>query len=412
MTLIVDIASATRRLVADDFRRWAETRTVFLSSEMRGLSSLRAQVAGALRDAGFSVVFEDLGGRDEDAERAYLDGVARADIYVGILADRYGTMLPSGRSPTHEEYLEARRLGKRISFWLTRDASGRQGNAVDFAQEVQAFHTTGQFADVNDLVRRVLQWLAEIAADDEAPWIKVGDACMRADVIRDEGSEITLEAEVRDLVVARYLEGLRDDRWGHSPEIPIALAHRAGTGRVTRVVSEMRSASVRHVELSADIRWGEGRGSTMDAGTAGLSPDDLTEAGLRAGLLGQPLPAALGSMEFMVDATDPLLDLPAGLPPAAEEAVGGLLISERLLISGKAAYVSRFALGPAHLGHRRAELVYGDPRRYTNVEPGERHIEGMRGEPSGVWSRGVRADRQSAGDLHPVARPLAHQGQP
>ncbi len=48
--------------------------------------------------------------------------------------------------PTHEEYREARRLGKRISFWLQRDASNRQGNAVDFAQEVQTFHTTGQFA--------------------------------------------------------------------------------------------------------------------------------------------------------------------------------------------------------------------------------------------------------------------------
>ncbi|HEX4116043.1 MAG TPA: DUF4062 domain-containing protein [Solirubrobacteraceae bacterium] len=123
MTLIVDTASAARRLVAEEFRRWAETRTIFLSSEMRELSALRGRIAGALREAGFSVViFEDLGGRDEDAKRAYLDGVARSDVYVGVLADRYGTMLPSGRSPTHEEYLEARRLGKRISFWLAREA--------------------------------------------------------------------------------------------------------------------------------------------------------------------------------------------------------------------------------------------------------------------------------------------------
>jgi hypothetical protein len=379
MTLIVDTASASRRIVADDFRRWAESRTIFLSSEMRELNSLRARVAGALRNAGFSVVtFEDLGGRDEDAERAYLDGVARSDIYVGVLADRYGTMLASGRSPTHEEYLEARRLGKRISFWLAQDASVRQGNAVDFAQEIQAFHTTGQFADADDLVERLLQRLAEITADDEAPWIKVGDACLRADVIRDEGSGITLDAEVHDLLVARYLEGLRADQWGRSPDVPIALADRAGTGRIIRVISETRSASVRHVELSADVQWGEGRGSGMDAGTTGFSPDDLTEAGLRAGLLGEPLPTALGSMQFLVDASDPLLDLPTGLPPAAEQAVAHLLISARLLASGKAAYISRFALGPAHLDQQRVELIYGDPRRYTNVEPGERHIEGAR----------------------------------
>jgi hypothetical protein len=381
--LIIDTTSATRRLGAEDFRRWAETRTVFLSSEMRDLGPLRARVAEALRDAGFSVVvFEDLGGRDEDAERAYLDGVARSDIYVGILADRYGTMLPSGRSPTHEEYLEARQRGKRISFWLAGDASGRQGNAMDFAQEIQTFHTTGQFSDVDDLARRLLQRLAEIAADDEAPWIKVGDACIRADAIRDEGKTMVVGAEVRDASVAGYLEGLRAGQWGRSSEVAIALAHRAGAGCVTNVVSEMRSASVRHLEITADVSWGEGRGGSMDAGTAGLSPDDLTEAGLRAGLLGEPLPSGLGPMDFMVDATDPLVELPTGLPPAAEEAVGGLLISERLLASGKAAYISRFALGPDHLGHRRVELTYGDPRRYTNVEPGERHIEGMRAATS------------------------------
>ena len=167
MTLIVDIASAARRLAAAEFQRWAETRTIFLSSEMQDLGALRARVAGALRDAGFSVVvFEDLGGRDEDAERAYLDGVARCDVDVGVLAHRYGTMLPSGRSPTHEEYLAATRLGKRVSFWLAADASGRQGNAVDFAQEVQAFHTTGQFADTEDLIGRLLQRLSEIAAEE------------------------------------------------------------------------------------------------------------------------------------------------------------------------------------------------------------------------------------------------------
>jgi hypothetical protein len=132
--MFVDTASVQRRLDPDAFARWAATRTVFLPSEMRELGELRRTVASALRDAGFSVVvFEDLGGHDEDAQRAYLDGVARSDIYVGVVADRYGTMLATGRSPTREEYLQARRRGKRISVWLQRDASGRQGHAADFA---------------------------------------------------------------------------------------------------------------------------------------------------------------------------------------------------------------------------------------------------------------------------------------
>ena len=68
MPLIVDSASAVRRLRPEEFSRWAATHTLFLSSEMRNLGPLRVVVGAALRDAGLSVVmFEDLGGRDEDA---------------------------------------------------------------------------------------------------------------------------------------------------------------------------------------------------------------------------------------------------------------------------------------------------------------------------------------------------------
>jgi hypothetical protein len=381
MSLIVDTASAGRRLAAPEFRQWAESRTIFVSSEMRQLADLRRHVGGVLRQAGFSVVmFEDLGGRDEDAKRAYLDGVARSDIYLGILGDRYGTMLPSGRSPTHEEYREARRRGKRITFWLGADGSRRQGDAMDFMQEVQTFHTTGQFRDAEDLGPRVLQRLAEIAAEDESPWVKLGDACFRARVVRDEGRGVVIGAEVRDGAVTRYLEGLRGDQWGRSAEVQIALVDRAGEATVAQVVSERRSSSVRAIEITADVRWSDGRGGSMDSGAGGLSPDDITEAGLRAGLLGEPLPAALGPMSFMVDDADPLAEMPAGLPAAAEEAIAGLLIAQRLLGSGKASAIEHVAVGPTHLGQRHLELVYVEPRRYTNVEPVVRRIYGMRAD--------------------------------
>ena len=77
MALIVGTTAASRRVAPDEFARWSSTRTLFLSIEMRELAGLRETVANALRQAGFSVVmFENLGGRDENAERAYLDDVA------------------------------------------------------------------------------------------------------------------------------------------------------------------------------------------------------------------------------------------------------------------------------------------------------------------------------------------------
>jgi hypothetical protein len=379
--ILVDTASAVRRLERDAFARWAATRTVFLSSEMRELGELRRTVARALRDAGFSVVvFEDLGGRDEDAEHAYLDGVARSDIYVGVVADRYGTMLATGRSPTHEEYLEARRRGKRISVWLQRDAGGRQGNAADFAQEVQAFHTTGQFTDAEDLSGRLLQRLAEIAADDEAPWVKIGDVLMRASRIRDEGAAIVVITEVRDPAIVHALEGMRPDEFHRGDPVPIVTARRAGEGRVTAVVTETQAAAVHAVELTADVVWADGRPDSMEASFSGFSPDDQTEIGLRAGLLGEPLPAQLDrSFGSMIDTHDPLAELDRlGLPPSTEESIARLLVVERLLGRRRASRLTQFALGPDHLGERRVEIEYIEPQRYTNESPQTRRIEGTR----------------------------------
>jgi hypothetical protein len=379
--LLVDTASVVRRLDPGAFARWAATRTVFLSSEMRELGELRRTVAGALRDAGFSVVvFEDLGGRDEDAEHAYLDGVARSDIYVGVVADRYGTMLATGRSSTHEEYLEARRRGKRISVWLQREASGRQGHAADFAQEVQAFHTTGRFTDADDLAGRLLQRLAEIAADDEAPWVKIGDVLMRASRIRDEGTAIVLSAQVRDPAIVHAIEGMRPDEFHRGQPVPIVTARRAGEGSVTAVITETQAASVHEVELTADVAWADGRPNSMEASFSGFSPDDQTEIGLRAGLLGEPIPTQLDrNFGSMIDTQDPLAGLDGlGLPPSAEEPVARLLVVERLLGRGSGSRLTHFALGPPHFGQRRLEVEYVGPQRYANDAPQTRRIEGTR----------------------------------
>jgi hypothetical protein len=101
---------------------------------------------------------------------------------------------------------------------------------------------------------------------------------------------------------------------------------------------------------------------------------------VEAGLLAERLPQQFdGVFASMIDALDPLAPLDGlVLTPATEEAIGALLMSERLLAPGKASHIDRFALGPPHLGQRRVELIYTEPRRYSNQEPGVRQIEGVR----------------------------------
>jgi hypothetical protein len=209
-----------------------------------------------------------------------------------------------------------------------------------------------------------------------SPVLQVGDAVFRADAIRDSGATIEIEASVRDQAVARYLEGLRGDSWGRAQEVVVTTSDRSGQAQVAEVLSEARSQSVRRMTVRADVDWA-GRGSSMDAGTQGLSPDDLTEAGLRAGLFGEPLPQELGMLDFMADQSDPLAELAGqALAEGSVEPIARLLMVERLVGAGKAGTVDSFEIGPVYDGRRRVALTYTEPRRYSNVEPGERSIEG------------------------------------
>jgi len=190
-TLVVDRMSSARRLTDEELRAWAQTQAVFISSVMTELATERRLLASMITKPGATpVLFEDFGGRDQDAQEAYLSGVARCDIYLGVVADRYGAITPTGRSATHQEYREAVRLDKRISVWVRDQSANRQGDARDFVDEVRVFHTSGSFTDPEDLVRRVRARLVEVAAEDLAPWVKLGAVVFRADRITDRGSQV------------------------------------------------------------------------------------------------------------------------------------------------------------------------------------------------------------------------------
>lgn len=381
MALLIDGASAARQLDEIEFRTWCDGRGVFISSVMDELATERRELAEALRELGLRpVLFEDLGGRDETAQQAYLAGVAQAEVYVGIIAERYGTMQTSGRSPTHEEYREAGELGRRISVWSREPSERRQGDARDFLSEVQVFHTTGRFTDATDLVAGVEARLREIAADDEAPWVKIGSAIVRAGRIRDDGSTATLGTTVRDASVARYLEGLRPGQWGRSEGVALTTADFSRPVRIENVTSETRARSARSIEVEASFDQGRQAGS-MAIGMANYSAEDLAAIGFESGLLGTSLPGELQGPTYGIslDVSDPLQDLMShNLPEDAVAGIAVLLIVERLVGSGLASHVDRFEMGPEHAGRRRIRVTYTEAPRYVNQAPVSRTVEGAR----------------------------------
>jgi hypothetical protein len=276
------------------------------------------------------------------------------------------------------------------------------------------FHTTGQYRDASDLVGRLRERLREIAADDESPWIKVGDAVIRANWIRDAGDSLALEADVRDAEVAAYLESLRTDQWGRSSSLSIATAHRAGEARVTAVVSEARAVSLRKVTTEANVHWADGRADSMATSYNGVSAEDLAEYRVRQGLVGELPPDRLQTLHAwnpLGEVRDPLAPL-SGMPLShgATEAIARILVVEDLLGTNAASHVTHFALGPTYQGRRQLELTYRDPERYG---PGAKRPNHRR-QPTGPVDRAIGAsiaDRARAA-ARPRNRRSPHSAQP
>jgi hypothetical protein len=381
VTLIVDRSQNAPALDDGALRAWAAGRTVFVSSEMRELRDARRALASALSDVGLNVVmFEDLGGREDDAQTAYLDGVARSDIYLGVIADRYGTMLPSGRSPTHEEYREARRRGLRIATWVAADGSGRQGDARDFVAELQQFHTTGGYTDAASLTSSVVDRLREIGAEEDVPWVKLGQVVFRASSIEDDGRRLTITMQSRDRQVLQALQSMRPQPMRSASQLPVTFGYTSGTAQVTEVSAQSSSASLTQLRILADVQWPDGRRPTLATNINGVSFEEQTEAGLTAGLFGTPLPQQLGMLARSVEISDPLAELdPLGLPHSVYEPVARLLITERLITVGAVGHVE-VAVGPPRAGRRSISAAWQDPSGYSNEEPARREISGERSE--------------------------------
>ena len=382
MALIIDSTAAHRAVPDDEFRLWASELTLFLSSVMGELAAERKHVVAVLEEAGFNVRwFEGFGGTDDPPDRAYLTEVAASDIYIGVVADDYGAMQRSGYSATHEEYLEARRTGRRVSFWVRADAGNRDGHARKFVSEVYVFNTAGRWTSADDLASGILNRLKQMAAEDLSPWVKVGDTVFRATEIVEAGGQLVISARIRAQNVMNSLRGYApEDRWGLNSEVPITYGNRSGKGRVVAFEVQTQAAATQTATLSLKVEWAGGREDGR-MGINGMDADDVTEAGIRAGYLHEPLPQPLRGlgMGSLADTTDPLTQL-AGiqLPEGALTSIARLLAVEHLVGNRKVAAVEEFMLGPASGGRRRLRIAWRDPKVYANVEPARREVEGDR----------------------------------
>lgn len=349
------------------------TQRVFISSVMADLQDERRAVAAALVTLGAKPVwFEAFGGRDDDPEGAYLSEVASSTIYVGILGRRYGKLLASRRSASHEEYREAERRGLRISVW-TIASQDWDGDQQSFVDEVRTFHTTGSIVSPEHLADGVVERLRRIAAEELSPWCKLGPALFRARRIQMTSKGLEVETHVRDDEVAAFLESLRPTGWG-TRDIRFTDPAHSLLVRVDEVEATATSARGRDLVLHMQEQQGAADaflGTSYEVGGRFYSHDDLVELALREHLLGERNPVEHSFLTL----PHPLRALPDDLSEEIIRPIARLLLTEALVGSGYANRVTEFRLGIPLGGIRHMVLEWEEAGRFRSP-PERRRIEG------------------------------------
>ena len=374
--LIIDRAGAAEIPSLEAVREWGHGKRAFVSSVMAELPNERQAAATASRALNVTpVMFELFGGRDADPEDAHLGEVESSDIYIGILGRRYGKPLPSRYSATHGEYLHAEKSGLRIAAWCMR-VEDREGHEQSFLDEIRTFHVVPEATSPEDLRAQVEDRLKAIAAEDLAPWCKLGNIVFRAAEVSDSGREIHVKARVRSDEVAHALEALRPERIGSSGDARFTWAGRSRFVRVAAIKSTTTSARAKVFAMTLEAR-DEQRDHLLEVSVSGYSADDLTEAALRSVLFGERHPLADQHMSFLAEMRDPLAALrAAGVADEITRPLAELLIADELIGSGRAARLTAFTLGASIRGARRLAIGWEPPRRYSNERSTARAIEG------------------------------------
>ena len=373
-TLLIDRAAAAEVPREESVREWARDKRAFISSVMEELRDERAAAADGVRSLGARpVMFEEFGGRDAEPQDAYLGEVETSQIYVGILGRRYGRPLPTRFSATHAEFRHAEQRGLRVAVWAL-DTPEREGPQQAFLDEVRAFHVAPAFRSPEDLHRQVGERLRGIAAEDLAPWTKLGRILFRASEVTHDGNQIMVTARVQGDDVAHTLETLAPDNFGFQGQGQhrFTWSGRCRQVRVANVRTTTTTARSRLMHLQLEVVEGH-RDHLLEVAFNGLRPDDLTDVALRAALFGEPNPLATQHMDFMPEMADPLQPLrDARVPDEIVRALTEVMIVDELVGSGRAARVTTFRLGASVGGLRRLEFAWEPPRRFTNQRPKRR----------------------------------------
>jgi hypothetical protein len=256
---------------------------VFISSIQSGFEDVRAGARAGVENFGHRAVMAEMtGAAAASPQRALLDRVVAADIFLLLVGPRYGTRQASGLSATEEEFEEARRQGKPIL--VLRQDGELEPEQQEFLQRATGGWEGGilydRFHDANDVglaVVRALRSLQERGARAELEPTAIARAQELATSSRREGyghGGASARVVLVPLLGQRLLDAVALDE----PALPDELA---GSARAARLVSQSQGIDTRVTAAGITLTVGERHsgGLTISIGANGEIVAEASVAG-------------------------------------------------------------------------------------------------------------------------------------
>tara|TARA_R110002167_G_scaffold301029_1_gene505300 strand:- start:2243 stop:3262 length:1020 start_codon:yes stop_codon:yes gene_type:complete len=164
-------------------------KSVFISSTYEDLKDYRVKIWELLESYNVHVNgMEKFGARKESPLDTCLKEVARSDIYIGIIAQRFGSIEPkSGKSYTQLEYEKAAELDKEVLIYFLDEENSKvnlkyvdfdekREKLVEFKKSLKEKHTIDTFHNPNDLDKKLTRLFDELLKKKEISTSKVEGA--------------------------------------------------------------------------------------------------------------------------------------------------------------------------------------------------------------------------------------------
>lgn len=168
-------------------------------------------------------VFEiDAPATDKTTQQVYLDEIARSDVYLVLIGNKYGYCKDGERSPTEQEYDKAAELGlPKLIMVRGSDNSKREVREAAFLDKISANHVRIRFQDDSagnptaDLLDEVRNSLRDIMIDEgilsEIPFEDQSPADVSLEDISEERIRWFVDSAVRNRKANYKQETTKED---------------------------------------------------------------------------------------------------------------------------------------------------------------------------------------------------------